>query len=346
MTSDHLRRFREGLVIPAHPLALHEDRTLDIQAQRQLTRYYLSSGAGGLAVGVHTTQFEIRDREHDLYQQVLSLAMDEVNEDTATGRTKPVMLAGVMGPTDLAVSEAEIAANLGYDLALVIMTGWETRPDAEILDGIRQVSEVLPVCGFYLQPTLSGRRFGYEFWRSFADIPGVAGIKIAPFDRYGTLDVVRAVVDSKRTGTHEGAIALYTGNDDTIVTDLLTPFRFAETTVHIVGGLLGQWAVRTEAAVQLHRDIQHVVRSRTGSAEQVLDLLTRGAQLTDVNGAVFDPENRFSGSIAGVNEVLVRDGIMPGNWCLSDAEVLSPGQADQLDRVFAMHAAVLGGQAK
>ncbi|GAA4206215.1 dihydrodipicolinate synthase family protein [Actinocatenispora rupis] len=324
LTDDKRARLREGLVIPAHPLALTADRALDEPRQRALTRYYTDAGVGGLAVGVHTTQFEIR--AHGLYEPVLRMAAEEAGPD-------PVLVAGVLGPTENAVAEAKIAADLGYDLALVATPGWGDAPDDEILAGVAAVAEIMPVFGFYIQPTIGKRRFGYEFWRGYAEIPGVAAIKVAPFDRYATLDVVRAVVEAGRSDD----IALYTGNDDNIVADLVTPYRFGERTVHIVGGLLGQWAVWTPAAVALHAEVRDAVRS---GGPVPLDLLARGAELTDANAAVFDVAHRFTGSIAGVNEVLTRDGLLAGNWCLSDHERLSPGQADEISRVIRDHPAV------
>jgi dihydrodipicolinate synthase/N-acetylneuraminate lyase len=319
LTAEKVARLRDGMVIPAHPLALTADRTLDEPRQRALTRYYLDSGAGGVAVGVHTTQFEIRD--HDLYEPVLRLAAEETTADT-------LLVAGVLGPTDRAVAEAKIAADLGYDLALVATPGWGSAPEREILEGIAAVAEVLPVFGFYLQPAIGRRRFGYDFWHSYAQIPGVQAIKIAPFDRYATLDVVRAVVDAGRADD----IALYTGNDDNIVVDLLTPYRFGDTTVHIVGGLLGQWAVWTPEAVAMHAQVRAVVRA---GGPIPLELLARAAQLTDANAAVFDAANGFAGSIAGVNEVLTREGLLAGNWCLAEHERLSPGQDSEISRVTA-----------
>lgn len=337
----HRSLLREGTVIPAHPLALTADLTLDEARQRGLTDYYLRAGAGGVAVGVHTTQFQIHDKAVGLYEPVLRLAAEQVAawqppERAEQESVRPLLIAGVVGPTGTAVAEAELARSLGYDMALVAMPRWRDAPDQEILAGIAAVGEVLPVFGFYLQPALSGRRFGYDFWRALADIDAVAAIKIAPFDRYATLMVMRAVIDAGRSSsqTNSGDIAFYTGNDDTIVTDLLTPYLISGTAVHIVGGLLGQWAVWTRAAVQLHRQIRDIVR--TGDAVPV-ELLTRGAQLTDANSAVFDSENRFAGSIAGVNEVLAREGVLAGNWCLATGERLSPGQAAELDRVIAAY---------
>lgn len=333
LTARKRQLLRDGIVIPAHALALRPDRTLDEGRQRGLTDYYLGhAGAGGVAVGVHTTQFEIRDPVVGMYEPVLRMAA----EQAALVPDERVLVAGVLGPTERAVREAEVAASVGYDVALVAMAGWRDAPEDEILAGVRAVAEVLPVFGFYMQSKLTGRRFGYGFWRRLAEIPGVVGIKVAPFDRYDTIDVVRAVVDAGRA-TPQGRdddIALYTGNDDGIVADLLTPFRFGDTTVHIVGGLLGQWAVWTPAAVELHRRIRSIV---TSGADVPLDLLRLGADLTAANAAVFDPGNAFAGSIAGVNEVLARSGLLAGNWCVSDAERLSPGQAEELTRVIDLY---------
>ncbi|MBN9171310.1 MAG: dihydrodipicolinate synthase family protein [Microbacterium sp.] len=332
LTARKRQRLRDGIVIPAHALALHADGSFDEGRQRGLTDYYLGhAGAGGVAVGVHTTQFEIRDPDVGLYEPVLRMAAEQ-----ARAHDDAVLVAGVLGPTDRAVREAQLAASVGYDVALVAMAGWKDAPEGEILAGVAAVAEVMPVFGFYMQSTLTGRRFGYDFWRRYAEIPGVVGIKIAPFDRYDTIDVVRAVVDAGRSTPQgrEDDIALYTGNDDNIVFDLLTPFRFGDTAVHIVGGLLGQWAVWTPAAVELHRRIRSLV---TSGADVPLDLLRLGADLTAANAAVFDPGNAFAGSIAGVNEALARSGLLAGNRCLSDAERLSPGQADEVTRVMELY---------
>lgn len=320
---------RDGMVIPAHPLALREDRTLDRPHQAALTRYYLDSGAGGVAVGVHTTQFAIRKPSVGLYEPVLTLAAETVRSWSGEHPEKAdaLLVGGVMGPTSQAVREAELARSLGYHLAMPIATGWGDASDELILDGVRAVAEVLPVFGFYLQPALGHRRFGYSFWREFASIRGVAAIKIAPFDRYATLDVVRAVLDAGRADD----VALYTGNDDSILADILTPVRYRGSTVHIVGGLLGQFACRTAAAVRLHARAREVVRS---GSDIPADLLALGAALTDFNGAVFDVANGFAGSIAGIHEVLRRDGRMAGVWCLEDHERLSPGQLADIHRVL------------
>jgi len=321
---------RAGTVIPAHPLALTAERRLDERRQRALSRYYLAAGAGGLAVGVHTTQFEIR--EVGLLEPVLRLAADEA---ASVGATRPLLLvAGVLGDTEQALAEAELAAGLGYDLALLSFRGLDDLSEAALLRHAERVSAVLPVVGFYLQPAVGGRRLSYDLWRDLAELPGLAAIKIAPFDRYATLDVVRAVAHSSRAD----AIALYTGNDDAILVDLLTPFVVATPAgskeLSIVGGLLGQWAVWTRAAVML---LDEVKRVRAG-APLTRELLTRAARLTDANAAVFDAANGFHGVIAGVHEVLRRQGLLAGTWCLDPAEGLSAGQAEAIERVSREHA--------
>jgi dihydrodipicolinate synthase/N-acetylneuraminate lyase len=344
LTDQQRARLLDGLVIPAHPLALTAERGLDEPRQRALTRFYLDAGAGGIAVGVHTTQFAIRDPGHGpLYERVLRLAAEEAAGWTAAHEphppATPILIAGVLGPTARAVEEATAARALGYHLALVAMNGWGDAAEAEILAGIREVAQVLPLFGFYLQPAIGGRAFGYEFWRAYAALPELVAIKIAPFDRYATLAVVRAAVDAGRAGRPDepGQIALYTGNDDTIVYDLLTPFHFDGVTAHIVGGLLGQWAVLTPAAVALHAEARRLVRA---GGPVPLDLLARAAALTDVNGAIFDAANGFAGSIAGVNEVLARAGLTAGNWCLEPHERLSPGQDAEITRVLLAHPSV------
>lgn len=316
-----------GVAIPAHPLALDARLRLDEARQQALTRYYVDSGAGGVAVGVHTTQFRIHDEDCGLYQPVLTLAAEELDR----AGTALIRVAGVLGPTSRAVHEAEIAAELGYDLALVAASSWGAADEAQILDGIAAIGEVLPVFGFYLQPAVGGRHFSYRFWRSLFDLPVVRAVKIAPFDRYRTLDVTRALADSG----HAGQVALYTGNDDSIVADLLTPFPGAvdraDEPIRIVGGLLGQFAVWTGAAVELVAAARRVATS--GEAIPPY-LLTLGAQLTDANAAIFDSVNGFRGSIAGIHEVLRRDGLLDGVWCLDPEEALSPGQVAEIDRVW------------
>jgi dihydrodipicolinate synthase/N-acetylneuraminate lyase len=313
-------RLREGVAIPAHPLALTAGRKLDERRQRALTRYYLAAGAGGVAVGVHTTQFEIREPRFGLYEPVLELAMEELRG------TDAIKVAGIAGPTAQAVREAELAARRGYDAGLLSMGALRESSIRELLAHVRAVAEVIPLFGFYLQPAVGGRILPYEFWREFAAIERVAAIKIAPFNRYQTLDVLRAVADSGRATE----IALYTGNDDTIVTDLLTPFRFGETTLRIAGGLLGHWAVWTLRAVRMLERIHADVRAERALAPS---WLTLAAETTDANAALFDVANGFRGCIAGIHEVLRRQGLLAGRWCLNPDEDLSPGQAGEIDRV-------------
>jgi dihydrodipicolinate synthase/N-acetylneuraminate lyase len=291
-------RLLEGGVIPAHPLALTAKRKLDERRQRALTRYYVAAGARGVAVGVHTTQFAIRDC--GLYRPVLEISAD----------APVVRVAGVFS-----VKEAEWAAALGYHAGLLSFRGLPAdASETELLDLARAVAEVTPVFGFYLQPAVGGRILPYAFWREFAEIPNVVAIKIAPFNRYQTLDVMRAV----RGAGREGEIALYTGNDDHILGDLLAP--------GIVGGLLGHWAVWTKCAVEqcrMARDPDLDIR----------DFLLLGEEVTDCNAALFDVANNFHGCIAGLHEILVRQGLMAGRWCLDPNEDLSPGQMEEIDRI-------------
>jgi dihydrodipicolinate synthase/N-acetylneuraminate lyase len=308
-------RLRQGLVIPAHPLCLTAERRLDEARQRALTRYYVEAGAGGVAVGVHTTQFAIRDSQHDLLEVVLRLAEEE------TRGSGVVRVAGVCGETAQALREAELAARLGYDAALVSLGALKSAPMEALLAHVTAVSRVMPVFGFYLQPAVGGRALPYEFWRRACEIEGLAAVKIAPFNRYQTLDVMRAVAESGRDD-----LALYTGNDDSIVADLLTEYAFGGRAVRMVGGLLGQWAVGTRSAVRL--------LDRVKRGDDARDLLRVGVQLTDLNAALFDAANGFRGCIAGIHEVLVRQGRMAGRWCLDPDEDLSPGQAEEIERVL------------
>ena len=322
---EHLRA---GQVIPAHPLALTERRSLDETRQRGLTRYYVDAGAGGIAVGVHTTQFAIRDSSVGLYRPVLELAADEARAALGESTRPFALVAGVVGHTPQARTEAEIASALGYDAALLSLGDWREESESEILDHCRIIGEVIPLFGFYLQPAVGGRVLSYRFWRDFADIPNVWAIKIAPFNRYQTIDVVRAVVEAGRDD-----IALYTGNDDNIVADLLTPFpvHVGGTTVlrWIDGGLLGPWAVWTRAAVTMLA----AIKGARVSGDYAPSLLSYGAALTEANGAVFDAAHSFRGCIPGIHEVLRRQGLLDGIWCLDPNETLSPGQADEITRV-------------
>ena len=320
-----------GLVIPAHPLALTARRTLDERRQRALTRYYVDAGAGGIAVGVHTTQFAIRHPHHALYRPVLELAAETARSARA-GRGGPfALVAGAIGDTRQAVGEAEIAAALGYDVVLLSLGAMATASEAELIAHCRAVADVLPLFGFYLQPAVGGRVLGYTFWREFAEIRSAWAVKIAPFNRYRTLDVVRAIADAGRDD-----LALYTGNDDNILVDLLTPFPVQPGgrpgVRHIMGGLLGQWAVWTRTAV---RQLERVRAARGGPLDA--SWLEESAALTDANGAIFDAAHDFAGCIPGLHEVLRRQGLLQGTWCLDPTETLSAGQNAEIDRVCRQH---------
>jgi dihydrodipicolinate synthase/N-acetylneuraminate lyase len=322
---EHLR---SGVAIPAHPLALTPSRRLDERRQRAVTRYYYDAGAGGLAVGVHTTQFAIREASHGLYRPVLELAAETIRERVQRHPRPFVMVAGLCGPTAQAVAEAQIALAYGFDVGLLSLAALRDASTTGLLAHCRAVAEVIPLFGFYLQPAVGGRTLDYGFWREFADIPNVWAVKIAPFDRYKTMDVVRAIGESGRLD-----VALYTGNDDNIVGDLVIPFPVTiggERRVRwIDGGLLGQWAVWTRRAVDL---LERAKAARTGGVLEA-DLLEEGAALTDANSAIFDAANSFAGCIPGIHEVLRRQGLLAGTWCLDPRESLSPGQAQEIDRV-------------
>lgn len=328
LSSEQQSALHDGLVIPAHPLALDEHRRLDKRHQRALTRYYMASGAGGIAVGVHSTQFEIRDPKHNLFEKVLRLAAEEV--ERAKLQRPFIRIAGICGPTAQALGEAETAAAIGYDAGLLSMGGLADQSELQLLKRTEQIAEHMPVIGFYLQPSVGGKIFSYEFWRAFADIPGVVAIKMAPFNRYQTIDVVRAVCESER----RDEIALYTGNDDNIVNDLLTLYRFQvggrKVEKRIVGGLLGHWAVWTRNAVQLLEEIKQARELELLPAK----LLTRNIEVTETNAAFFDPAHGFAGCIPGIHEVLRRQGLMQGTWCLNPHESLSPGQQEEIDRMY------------
>ena len=321
-----------GQVIPAHPLALDQQRRFSEKHQRALARYYFAAGTGGIAVGVHSTQFEIRDPQYNLFQPVLELAMATITAELRATPREYAMIAGVCGQTPQAIREAELARSLGYHAGLVSMAAYKTEPEAVILEHVATVAKTIPVIGFYLQPAVGGRVFSYAFWRKFAEIPEVVAIKIAPFNRYQTIDVIRAVAASGRED-----IALYTGNDDTIVTDLLTPFTFDQAgrkvTRRIVGGLLGHWGAWTHAAVKLFHEAQLAAEAPQIDARW----LARANAVTDMNAALFDAANRFHGCIPGILEVLRRQGLVESVHCLNPHEILSPGQAEELTRVCAAY---------
>jgi dihydrodipicolinate synthase/N-acetylneuraminate lyase len=320
---------RGGLVIPACPLALTESRRLDERRQRGLVRYYAEAGAGGLAVGVHTTQFAIRDPKHGLWGPVLELVGEELGRADRGRAVGLVRIVGICGQTAQAVAEASRARQLGYQAGLVSLAALGSVDDDGLIAHCRVVGEVLPVVGFYLQPAVGGRVLSYRFWRRFFELEAVVAVKIAPFDRYKTIDVVRAVIDAGRDD-----VALYTGNDDAIVLDLVTPYRLGGVERRMVGGLLGQWAVGTRAAVRLLERCRAVAAA--GEAVPA-ELLRAGVELTDLNGALFDAANGFKGCIAGIHEVLRRQGLMAGRWCLDPGEDLSAGQADEIDRVVSAY---------
>jgi hypothetical protein len=323
-----LTALRKGVAIPAHPLALDAARKLDVRRQRGLTRYYLDAGAGGLAVGVHTTQFAIR--EAGLFKPVLELAMRSAAE---WAREPPIMIAGLCGRTAQAVSEAQVARGLGYHAGLLSLAALKGASEDELIEHARAVAREVPLVGFYLQPAVGGLVLPVSFWRRFAAIEDVIAIKIAPFNRYRTFDVVRGVVEA---GAAE-RITLYTGNDDHIVLDLLTPFTVVAdgraATVRIKGGLLGHWSVWVKRAVELLDRIHTAVAAN----QTPTDLLTLANEITDSNAAIFDVANDFRGVIAGCHEVLRRQGLLAGIWCLDPDETLGPGQMQEIDRVYATY---------
>jgi Dihydrodipicolinate synthetase family len=325
---DVLAVLRRGTVIPAHLLALGADRRLDARRQRALTRYYVDAGAGGLAVGVHATQFAIR--EAGLYEPVLKLAADAVRG--WAGRPM-VLVAGLAGGTAQARREAEVARELGYHAGMLSLGAMRGAAEDELVTHCLAVSRVMPLVGFYLQPAVGGIELGVGFWRRFAELENVVAVKVAPFNRYGTLDVVKGVVAARA----EDRVTLYTGNDDHIVGDLVTPFTVrrggADVTVRIKGGLLGHWSVWTTSAVRLLGDL-HAAVARGALDPQLLAL---DAKVTDANGAFFDVANGFRGCIAGCHEVLRRQGLFAGTWCLDPDEGLSPGQAEEIARVMAAY---------
>jgi dihydrodipicolinate synthase/N-acetylneuraminate lyase len=313
-----------GQVIPALPLALNRARRWNERRQRAVIRYYVDAGAGGLAVGVHSTQFAIRDPKIALFKPVLRLAAESAGEWL---RRKPrpfVLIAGLCGHTAQALAEARIASELGYHAGLLSLGAWKDEPERAVLRHCRAVAREIPLVGFYLQPAVGGRVFSYRFWREFAEIPELVGIKIAPFHRYRTIDVVRAVLEAGRDD-----VALYTGNDDNIIADLVTPFEFGGRTRHIVGGLLGQWGVWTQRAVKMLDDI------KLARQEAKLDAkwLRQNAAITDANAAIFDAANTFAGCLPGIHEVLRRQGLFETTACLDPHEKLSPGQGAEITRV-------------
>lgn len=326
MNQSALQTLQRGAAIPASPLALNAARKLDERRQRALCRYYIAAGAGGLAVAVHTTQFQIRDPQIGLFRPVLEIAAEELDR---AGSEELVRIAGVCGLTSQACLEAQTARELGYHAALLSLGAFKNACEKELLEHCRPISDVLPVIGFYLQPAVGGRVLSYEFWRQLFENERVIAVKMAPFNRYQTLDVMRAAAASGRTD-----LALYTGNDDNIVFDLITPYRFQSDGKaierRVVGGLLGHWSVWTQKAVQLLEECRSAARQNEISAE----LLRRSIEVTDCNAAFFDARHAFAGCIAGLHEVLRRQGLLEGIWCLDPQETLSAGQNAEIDRVY------------
>ncbi len=324
MTPDLRAHLLAGHVIPALPLALQRNRRWDELRQRGLVRYYIDAGAGGLAVGVHSTQFTIRDSKIGLYEPVLRLAAAAAKHWLEKAPRPFALIAGLCGRTPQAVREARLAQENGYDAGLLSLGAWPRDAEDVVLKHCREVARELPLIGFYLQPAVGGRVFSFRFWRKFAEIPQLVAVKIAPFNRYRTIDVVRGVLEAGRED-----VALYTGNDDNIIGDLLTPFEFAGRTRYIAGGLLGQWGVWTERAVTLLQEI----KAARGANPLAASWLTRNAALTDANAAIFDAANDFAGCLPGIHEVLRRQDLLATTSCLDPHEQLSPGQAREITRV-------------
>ncbi len=332
LPEDVLNVLRKGTVIPALPLALNQHRQLDERRQRALMRYYFDSGAGGIAVAVHTTQFEIRLPKFNLLEPVLKIAEEEFDRFTLTTKKPVVRIAGVIGKAEQAVKESKLALKYNFHAVLLSLAAFKNATNHEILEHCKAVAEIIPVIGFYLQPAVGGRKLDVDFWRELAKIENVIAIKIAPFNRYQTFDVVRGVAESGRVED----ITLYTGNDDNILVDLLTEYaiQVGDTIVkkRIAGGLLGHWAVWTKSAVQLLHDVQNgIFDNDTQKA------LTKAAEITDSNAAFFDSANNFAGCISGLHEVLRRQGFLEGIWSLNENEVLSPSQKEEIDRVYAAY---------
>jgi dihydrodipicolinate synthase/N-acetylneuraminate lyase len=328
LPAETLALLRRGTVIPAHLLALDANRRLDTRRQRALTRYYLDAGSGGLAVGVHATQFAIR--EQGMYEPVLKLAAEEARSWGKGGASRPVILvAGLSGRTDQAKKEAAIARGLGYHAGMLSLGAMAGASVDELVAHCAAVAADVPLVGFYLQPAVGGIHLPAEFWRRFCEIENVIAIKVAPFNRYRTLDVAKGLVAARA----ENRITLYTGNDDHIVLDLLVPLAVRrgkdEVQVRIKGGLLGHWSVWTKYAVEL--------LERLRKAKPSEELLALDSRVTDANSAFFDVAHDFAGCIAGCHEVLRRQGLLEGIWCLDPAEGLSPGQAAEIDRVYAAY---------
>ena len=328
-----LEILHDGTVIPANPLALDKDRKFDEKRQRAITRYYLDAGSGGIAVAVHTTQFEIRQPQYNLFETVIATVSDEIDDYEKKNNRTVVKVCGVCGKTEQAVSEAQLAKKYGYDAVLLSPGGLNDFDEDYMVERTEAVANVMPVIGFYLQPSVGGRFFSYNYWERICSIENVVAIKSAPFNRYATLDLVRAAAMSSRCDD----IALYTGNDDNIVIDLVTDYKFTVDgktyCKRFVGGLLGHWSVWTKKAVELFEMLKKAAETRQVSYE-ILELANA---VTDTNAAFFDTANNFKGCIAGLHEVLRRQGLFEGTWCLNPDEKMSEGQKEEIDRVYKMY---------
>jgi len=320
-----LENVRRGCVIPAQPLALDENRKFSPRYQRALCRYYIDAGAGGIAVGVHSTQFEIRNKEIGLFEPVLSETSRFIDEWCNRTNRKILKVAGVCGKTEQALYEADFAVKNGYDAGLLSLSAFAKDSCGAMLEHCRAIAKQIPVIGFYLQPSVGGRILPYEFWREFVEIDNILAIKMAPFNRYCTFDVVRALAESGRDD-----ITLYTGNDDNILVDLLSEYKIAGRKLRIKGGLLGHWCCWTRNAVTLLEEVHAIIENNVCISPE---LLTRNIEITDCNAAFFDPSHGFAGCIPGIHEALRRQGLLQGTWCLNPHEVLSPGQAEEITRV-------------
>lgn len=326
-----LAEFRKGTVIPAMPLALDGNRKFDEDRQKALVRYYMDAGAGGIATGVHSTQFEIREPQHNLFKPVLSLVSKTADEWTEKTGKKVLKVAGICGKTQQAADEAEFAVSEGYHAGLLSLTALKGNNVSELIEHCRKIAAIIPVIGFYLQESVGGAKLPLEFWREFAKIPNVLGIKMAPFNRYRTIDVIRGVCEAGK----ENEITLYSGNDDNIIIDLLTEYKIQTPSglkkARIKGGLLGHWCVWTKKAVELLKEIHYIIDS---GKEIPAEMLSRNIAVTDTNAVLFDAANGFAGCIPGIHEVLRRQGLLKGTWCLNPHEILSPGQSEEFDRIY------------
>ena len=328
-----LKILKAGTVIPATPLALDEYRSFDEYSQRLLMKYYLNCGVGGIATAVHSTQFEIRDPEVELFEPILKLVSEEIDDfEKKTGKVI-VKVAGCCGKTTQAVNEAQLAKKYGYDAVLLSPGGLNDLSEDEMIERTKAVAEVMPVIGFYLQTAVGGRHFSYSYWQRLCEIPNVVAIKAASFNRYMSQDVARAAALSSRSDE----ITLYTGNDDNIVIDLLTTYKFDVDGKHYEkgfdGGLLGHWSVWTKKAVELFNLCKQEKEKGNISAQ----MLSLANAVTDTNAVLFDGANGFAGCIPGLHYVLKRQGLMKSLNCINPDEKLSSGQEQEFERIYSMY---------